>query len=243
MDHEARLRKLDEKLAAALALVLAQEQERFTKQLRDATANMDAIPPGYWDSFEAIVAQALAADLEQAYLLSAREQAAQEKFKLDEASLILAAHAWATEHAAAAASSFIENSRKWIEEALADAKAEHLAAVAQGKQKADQAAALAAFLLLSISEQLDFVFGKTRAEGMAATLVTKGNTDAGRAMIDEIQVSTGLQYRGYWHAERTACDICAALHGSGPDVWAISTPDGPPKHPNCRCYLKYRRVF
>lgn len=45
----------------------------------------------------------------------------------------------------------------------------------------------------------------------------------------------------YWitEADGRVCALCGPLHNREYETWAATFPEGPPAHPNCRCYLSY----
>ncbi|WP_417744826.1 hypothetical protein [Rosistilla oblonga] len=47
----------------------------------------------------------------------------------------------------------------------------------------------------------------------------------------------------WWEIEPGACPICTPLAGTGVETWGVAFPNGPPAHPNCRCWLNWREVF
>jgi hypothetical protein len=44
-----------------------------------------------------------------------------------------------------------------------------------------------------------------------------------------------------WRTEPLACNVCEKLEGTRPNIWRVQAPQGPPMHPNCRCWLQWVR--
>lgn len=86
------------------------------------------------------------------------------------------------------------------------------------------------------------VFRRGRADSIAATEVTRG-TSAGESAGVAVASSVGVSLQPIWETERDArvCPICSPLQGTGVDRWGRLYPGGPPAHPNCRCWLRYRQ--
>lgn len=84
---------------------------------------------------------------------------------------------------------------------------------------------------------------KARAEMIAATEVT-GSISAGESAAAVWFAADGGEYRPKWYTEDDAkvCEICGPLHGKGVEVYRRVSPDGPPGHPNCRCWLEYEKA-
>lgn len=102
------------------------------------------------------------------------------------------------------------------------------------------------------------VFSSQRAAGIAATettrLVTAAETAARREVASRktdagdgreggegpLDVGDGLAV--FWFTERDGrvCEICEPLHRQPYEVWRLVFPDGPPGHPNCRCWVVYQ---
>lgn len=83
---------------------------------------------------------------------------------------------------------------------------------------------------------------KERAEMIAVTEVT-GSVSAGEDAAAVWFAADGGEYRPKWYTEDDAkvCEICGPLHGKGVEIYRRVNPDGPPAHPNCRCWLEYEK--
>lgn len=84
--------------------------------------------------------------------------------------------------------------------------------------------------------------GPERAESIAVTEVTKANSRAERAAAEDFERATGVRIVAYWVTESDSrvCATCEGLGGKAESVWLREMPDGPPAHPNCRCWLDWR---
>ncbi len=92
-------------------------------------------------------------------------------------------------------------------------------------------------------------FGEQRADTIAVTEVTRayaeGNRVAGREMAKEFP---GVPVVKTWFTNNDdlVCDICGPLEGmtvlqdEGFSTEEGEGLDGPPAHPNCRCWISYR---
>lgn len=90
---------------------------------------------------------------------------------------------------------------------------------------------------------LEPVFGKRRAQMIAATEITRAYGQAAHIVQDEMR-QRGITTREQWITWRDdrVCPICAPLHNTYEDVWKASVPYGPPAHVNCRCWLALVRA-
>lgn len=84
--------------------------------------------------------------------------------------------------------------------------------------------------------------GQERVERAAVTETTRANSRAERAAAEDFERQTGVRIVAYWHTEEDSrvCRICAGLNRKAEAVWLREMPDGPPAHPNCRCWLDWR---
>lgn len=85
-------------------------------------------------------------------------------------------------------------------------------------------------------------YDPTDAEREAATTVT-GSWSKGEVDGADVLRKYRTELTPFWFTEPGACKVCAPLHGMGRASWADRFPDGPPSHPNCRCYLEWYRVL
>lgn len=103
------------------------------------------------------------------------------------------------------------------------------------------------------------VFSGRRGEVIAATEVTRTVSNAetlarseraklrgdtpkppeGRSIVSPLAVGDGLIPLWITELDGKVCAICRPLHRKRFEAWADSFPEGPPAHPNCRCFLEY----
>ena len=79
-----------------------------------------------------------------------------------------------------------------------------------------------------------------RAEVIAATEVTAATT-AGewRTVLAAAAFGILLSPRWYTAEDERVCDICGPLNGAPIEVFGGWAANGPPAHPNCRCFLEW----
>lgn len=83
--------------------------------------------------------------------------------------------------------------------------------------------------------------GPQAASDIAVTETTRANSRAERAAAEDFERATGKKIVAYWVTERDSrvCKTCLGLGGKAERVWLSEFPDGPPAHPNCRCWLSW----
>lgn len=115
-----------------------------------------------------------------------------------------------------------------------------------------RAAQLADELAQSVADQvaaageappdLKTILSGDRATRIATTETTRTISGGEIAAADELGTISlqRIGRRPIWTIEdNAACKICLPLNGTGRDVWGIPFPEGPPAHPNCRCWLEW----
>jgi hypothetical protein len=93
---------------------------------------------------------------------------------------------------------------------------------------------------LSAEEIAADVFNPSRAQTIATTETTTATSAGGEIGVAE---TIGLSDLDQWFTaeDDRVCPICGPLHESIRDTWMAQFPDGPPAHPNCRCWIQYAR--
>ena len=93
-----------------------------------------------------------------------------------------------------------------------------------------------------MTRMLEPAFGKQRAQAIAITETTRASA-AAVGVLQEYYRDSGLTYQRQWITNRDeqVCPICGPLNGKYEPQWADRFPDGPPAHPNCRCFLVLKR--
>jgi len=91
--------------------------------------------------------------------------------------------------------------------------------------------------------QLETILSRQRAEDIAVTETTRAITAAEAWVVLWMAQEDGQQPEKIWQTEHDAkvCPVCRPLHNQNETVWRQTSPGGPPAHPRCRCWLKYRR--
>ncbi len=89
---------------------------------------------------------------------------------------------------------------------------------------------------------IDAIFGRKRAEMVAATEVTRAISVAEAWLLlfwSDAGFETGERI---WHTEEDGkvCPVCRPLNRTPEAIWVGTAPAGPPAHPNCRCWLDYQ---
>lgn len=79
---------------------------------------------------------------------------------------------------------------------------------------------------------------------LAATDVTRAATAGGEFVANAYLVTRGMLVDTTWRtaADAKVCPICGPLDGLTRVVWERFIGQGPPAHPNCRCWLDYSWV-
>lgn len=82
------------------------------------------------------------------------------------------------------------------------------------------------------------IFGPERAESVATTETTAAQSAGSESAASSAGV---LNDRDIWwtEADGRVCRTCGPLHRTTRPTWSIEFPDGPPAHPNCRCWIEY----
>lgn len=93
-----------------------------------------------------------------------------------------------------------------------------------------------------MNREINSIFGPDRAASDAVTEITRAVSVAGEAGRATALID-GRILTATWNTEldNRVCPVCLPLEGAGPEVWSRLYPLGPPTHPNCRCFLTYRR--
>lgn len=88
---------------------------------------------------------------------------------------------------------------------------------------------------------VDAVLTSKRWSTMAATEVTRAATAGSEYVANAWVTLRGMAVATVWRTSNDAkvCPICAPLDGLAKEVFARFGFDGPPGHPNCRCWLDY----
>lgn len=95
-----------------------------------------------------------------------------------------------------------------------------------------------------LEKSLRVAFGKTRAQRIAVTEVTRAAMQ-GERIAAKLSQEAGLELEAIWHTNRDelVCPLCGPLDGEPESRWASIIPgtgsDNPPQHVNCRCWITH----
>jgi len=84
------------------------------------------------------------------------------------------------------------------------------------------------------------VFSPARIATIATTEVT-GAVTASEGIVLAKLLRPDKQLTAIWHTaeDELVCDVCGPLNGTDKIIFGSVAGDGPPCHPNCRCWLDY----
>lgn len=94
---------------------------------------------------------------------------------------------------------------------------------------------------------LEPAFGERRAQTIAVTETTRAYAQ-GQVLIQKELAAAGLRRLRKWNTsgdEKRVCEHCQALESRLETEWAgifAGAADGPPAHPNCRCWTTFVRA-
>lgn len=94
----------------------------------------------------------------------------------------------------------------------------------------------------TIAEQLqthlDATLSEARAKRIAITEITRATSHAESETTKRIEQRSPVRLQWIWWTQddERVCPVCGPLHMKGEVAWAYRFPEGPPAHPNCRCY-------
>ena len=79
----------------------------------------------------------------------------------------------------------------------------------------------------------------------AVTSVSTMNSDSQKMTSKYLKDFQNIETTFVWVPERDSrtCKVCKAMGGTYEEFWSKHFPDGPPAHPNCRCFLSSIRVY
>lgn len=87
------------------------------------------------------------------------------------------------------------------------------------------------------------VYPESDARREAATSVTGWVSRSEMELRDSIEEGGGITLTAIWNTEPGACPVCEPLHKKPEQAWRKKFRNGPPAHPNCRCWLQWREVL
>jgi hypothetical protein len=207
--------KLEQSFATRL-LGLSTNQRNRLIVLAGYPPDMSKVPESFWQQVEHENREKLAAILFLLWMSSAELHGAN-------VATDIVAHAgrvFAQAHSFRLASQLVENSKKIISAGLS---------AAGGVTKWEW------------SDILSKVFGKNRAETIAATETTVAQSMGAEWAIKSM---VGLSEQDLWitEADEKVCPVCLPLDQQPRSVWLPQFSNGPPAHVNCRCTIQYANL-
>ena len=185
-----------------------------------------------WEAFAAKAARLPVDFLAAVYVDAAKTLARQAigplhaEIEVDRPGLEEEAYRWAREHSATLGGQIAINTRRMVATELARPDE----AVGLEVPGTGQALLVATAL------------GADRADAIATTEVTRAITAGEMGFAQSARIMHGLHLDPIWRCDMVPCEeFCAPLEGKGVAVWSLTYPNGPPGHPNCRCWLEWRR--
>ena len=90
-----------------------------------------------------------------------------------------------------------------------------------------------------LQSDLERWYSPVRAEMIAITETTRAATEGERAMVAELERTTGRRMVPVWmtNKDERVCPICGPKHGK-----EITDGKFPPAHPRCRCWTNHKFV-
>ena len=80
--------------------------------------------------------------------------------------------------------------------------------------------------------------GPERVTNVAMTETTAAVSQAGEAAVEHQDlIGAGDTWRT--EDDSRVCPLCSPLDDTTREVWSRTAPDGPPRHPRCRCVIEY----
>lgn len=174
-----------------------------------------------WQAMHADVRQALIDPLSTVFLEAAMALQEQHGQVVAEAEIRRWAAQWARGYSSALADSIVETTRDDMARAMELTPGE-------------QALALAAIVVgMSARAENVGITETTRAISVGESWISERWRLAGKGLLTPV-----------WYTELDArvCEVCAPLHGAGPEVFDRVSLGGPPSHPRCRCWLVWEET-
>lgn len=88
-------------------------------------------------------------------------------------------------------------------------------------------------------------YGKYEAAREAVTSISAMNSDSQKLTSKYLKDFKGVSTTFVWIPERDGktCKVCKRMGGTYEEFWSQHFPEGPPAHPNCRCFLSSIQVY
>lgn len=206
---------------------LSQQHRREFRDLLGSPPDIANVPQEFWEKVQKEhEAEALA-------MLALLLAASAAQHGLDEETATRQARDWAAERAKQQAGGWVENSQEILRRRQQEWGSRPIgtdgASLGGGSLVPDDD---------EVDDVLDLLFGEDRIERLVATETTVAQ-HAGSELA--VAFTVGLSRDDKWITERDSkvCKVCNSLSNTTRDTWSALMPDGPPAHPNCRCWIDY----
>lgn len=178
------------------------------------------VPVGFWDTTGSALLIAIRPVLEDIYLTQAEAMLGMVPVGVDWALVNAAAASWIRVYGGQLIKDITETSRQAVGDAVGDFFEDQLT-------------------MGELTGRLERIFGPVRAEMIAATETTRAAVEGERETVSELE-KLGIKFVEIWQTENDelVCPICGPLHNKVEgDGWTKA--DGPPAHPQCRCWTNH----
>jgi SPP1 gp7 family putative phage head morphogenesis protein len=174
------------------------------------------LPNTFWDNERELLYELLFPQIQAAALAGAEGAMASIGIGVDWALINIQARAWARQYTYDLVSGITQTSMDFTRDAITDW-------ITSGAPLDD------------LLRDLAPMFGKTRAEMIGATEVTRAFAEGNRILWRASGVVTGVKWQTA--VDELVCDICGPLHNQTGDIETGINGMLPPAHPRCRCWI------
>lgn len=206
--------------ARAIARLGTSQRRKLLKLLGDPP-KLENLPPEFWDGHFNEWRGLLTPELERVFVDSATLMLeAQPAIGVDWALVNQDAADWARRYGAELVRGIDETTRRGVRDAVSDFYEEGLN-------------------MGQLREKIGRWYSPQRAFTIATTEVTRASVEGERAVVKEL-AADGIEMVEVWQTnnDELVCPICGPRHGQ-PKGSNWTEADGPPAHPNCRCWITH----
>jgi len=199
---------------------------------------VERVPDWYWRKIRREYEEELAAILILIFLSSAETHGWFTAHGTADTTAQTQARMWSAQQASQSATAILHHTVETLERKAEVWRERRQQAEAEYRADPDHAQELLDELEQEINETWESLFGEGRAAGIALDQVTTAQTAGGEWSM---RGTYGLSLEDTWYTERDdrVCPVCEPLDGAERMTWAAEFTDGPPAHPNCRCWIQY----
>jgi hypothetical protein len=209
------------KLGTEVSKILGPKYQELIAYLGDPP-DLGGVPAGFWAGMGEELRPAVEKSLVQIALESARAMMAEASIGVDWALVNKAAVEWARKYTYELVKGITDNTMTALQEAISGYFEN------QGTMG-------------DLVKGLEGLFSELRANTIAVTEVTRASVMGELSMVNLIEEESKIRMTAIWQTnnDELVCPICGDYdQKKDGDGWTIDT-DGPPAHPNCRCWLDY----